>query len=59
MRKAVGETPVACIGPITAATAEGYGLKTLVMPSENTVPALTDAIVRHFATSPESAPAQA
>lgn len=55
MRKAVGETPVACIGPITAATAEGHGLKTNVMPGENTVPALADAIVRHFAPSPESA----
>jgi uroporphyrinogen III methyltransferase/synthase len=55
MRKAVGETPVACIGPITAATAEEHGLKTQVMPGENTVPALAEAIVRHFAPSPESA----
>jgi uroporphyrinogen III methyltransferase/synthase len=55
MRKAVRETPVACIGPITAATAEGHGLKTHVMPGENTVPALAEAIVRHFAPSPESA----
>jgi uroporphyrinogen III methyltransferase/synthase len=39
---------VACIGPITANTAEEYGLTVAVMPEENTVPALAEAIVRHF-----------
>ncbi len=39
---------VACIGPITAGTAEEYGLTVTVMPAENTVPALAEAIVRHF-----------
>ena len=39
---------VACIGPITASTAEEYGLTVTVMPAENTVPALAEAIVRHF-----------
>jgi len=39
---------VACIGPITASTAKEYGLTVSVMPAENTVPALADAIVRHF-----------
>ncbi len=39
---------VACIGPITARTAEEYGVTVTVMPVENTVPALADAIVRHF-----------
>jgi uroporphyrinogen III methyltransferase/synthase len=39
---------VACIGPITAHTAEEYGVTVTVMPDENTVPALTEAIVRHF-----------
>src|SRR5262249_33149371 len=39
---------VACIGPITAHTAEEYGLTVTVMPDENTVPALARAIVRHF-----------
>lgn len=39
---------VACIGPITARTAEEYGLTVTVMPAENTVPALAEAIVRHF-----------
>lgn len=55
MRQAVGETPVACIGPITANTAREHGLHVQVMPGENTVPALADAIVRHFAPSAESA----
>jgi len=39
---------IACIGPITARTAEEYGLTVTVVPSENTVPALVEAIVRHF-----------
>jgi uroporphyrinogen III methyltransferase/synthase len=39
---------VACIGPITARTAEEYGLMVTVMPAENTVPALAEAIVKHF-----------
>jgi uroporphyrinogen-III synthase len=55
MRQAVGDTPIACIGPITAATAQEHGIRTQVMPRENTVPALAEAIVRHFAPSPESA----
>jgi len=39
---------VACIGPITARTVEEFGLTVTVMPAENTVPALAEAIVRHF-----------
>ncbi len=39
---------VACIGPITARTAEEYGVTVTVMPAENTVPALAEAIVKHF-----------
>ncbi len=39
---------VACIGPITAKTAEEYGLTVSVMPGENTIPALVDAIVWHY-----------
>ncbi|MGD9726580.1 MAG: uroporphyrinogen-III C-methyltransferase [Nitrospiraceae bacterium] len=55
MRRVVGETQVACIGPITAATAREHGINTTVMPGENTVPALTEAIARHFSLSAESA----
>ncbi len=44
----VSKVVVACIGPITASTAREYGLTVTVMPEENTVPALADAIVRYF-----------
>jgi uroporphyrinogen III methyltransferase/synthase len=39
---------VACIGPITAQTAGEYGLTVSIMPGENTIPALVDAVVRHY-----------
>lgn len=39
---------VACIGPVTAKTAEEFGMKTDVMPKEYTIPALVDAIVEYF-----------
>ncbi len=46
-----GRTTVACIGPITAATAREAGLNGQVMAGQNTVPALADAIVEYFAES--------
>ena len=42
------KTTIACIGPITARTAEEYGLPVTIMPAENTVPALAQAIVRYY-----------
>src|SRR2546422_3156971 len=42
---------VACIGPITAGTAESYGLQVGVPAQENTIPALAEAIVSHFVRS--------
>jgi uroporphyrinogen III methyltransferase/synthase len=42
---------VACIGPITAKTAEGFGLKVAVIPHEYTIDSLTDALVAYFARS--------
>jgi uroporphyrinogen III methyltransferase/synthase len=48
VKSLVARVVIACIGPITARTAEEYGLTVTVMPAENTVPALADAIVRHF-----------
>lgn len=39
---------VACIGPITAATAAEYGIATAVMPREYTIPALARALEEHF-----------
>src|SRR5213593_1629857 len=42
---------VACIGPITAETAESCGLKVGIRSKENTIPALAEAIVSHVAHS--------
>jgi uroporphyrinogen III methyltransferase / synthase len=39
---------IASIGPITAATAASFGLRTQIMPGEYTIPALARAIVGHF-----------
>ncbi len=39
---------VASIGPITAETAARYGIVSHIMPENYTVPALADALVRHF-----------
>lgn len=39
---------IASIGPITAGTIETYGLKVSIMPKENTIPALVDAIAHHY-----------
>lgn len=39
---------IACIGPVTAQTAEENGLPVTIVAPENTVPALADAIVRYF-----------
>jgi uroporphyrinogen III methyltransferase/synthase len=47
-RRLGAKTTVACIGPITARTAEEYGLPVTIMPGENTVPALAQAIVRYY-----------
>ncbi|MBI1736093.1 MAG: uroporphyrinogen-III synthase [Candidatus Rokubacteria bacterium] len=42
---------VASIGPITAATAAEYGLRTTIMPADYTIPALARAIEEHFERS--------
>ncbi|MBH0203377.1 MAG: uroporphyrinogen-III C-methyltransferase [Nitrospira sp.] len=47
----VQSVTIACIGPITAKTAEEYGLTVSIMPSENTIPALVDAIAHHYSGS--------
>lgn len=41
---------VACIGPVTAKTAEQYGIATDIMPAEYTVPALVEALVSYYKT---------
>lgn len=45
-------TRVACIGPITAETARGHGLRVDVEAAEYTIPGLVDAVVDLFAADP-------
>ena len=40
---------VACIGPVTRATAAALGLETRIVPKEYTIPALARAIIDHYA----------
>jgi uroporphyrinogen III methyltransferase/synthase len=42
---------VACIGPVTGATARELGLETRIVPKEYTIPALARAIADHYARS--------
>ncbi len=49
MKALTGRSAVACIGPITAQTAAEAGLPATILPGENTIPALVEAIVRHWA----------
>ena len=44
----LNRTPVACIGPVTAATARDYGMRIVVQPTHYTIPALVEAIVRYY-----------
>jgi uroporphyrinogen III methyltransferase/synthase len=44
----VNGVAVACIGPVTAKTAEELGMKVDIMPKEYTIPALVDAMVEYF-----------
>ncbi|MEW6272407.1 MAG: uroporphyrinogen-III C-methyltransferase [Thermodesulfobacteriota bacterium] len=46
-RARIAGARVACIGPITGATAAEHGLHVDVVPGKYTVPALVDAIVEH------------
>lgn len=48
MKPLVQSVMIACIGPITAKTAEEYGLTVSIMPDEHTIPALVDAIAHHY-----------
>jgi uroporphyrinogen III methyltransferase/synthase len=48
MQKLMSGIGVATIGPITAKTAEQYGLHVNVQPTEYTIPDLVDSIVTYF-----------
>ncbi len=39
---------IACIGPVTAQTARGWGMKVTIQPKHYTVPSLTRAIAAYF-----------
>jgi len=39
---------VACIGPVTAKTAEEYGMQVHIMPTDYTIPALVEAMVDYY-----------
>ncbi len=47
-RERIGDAAVACIGPVTAATAVEAGLRVAVSADPYTVPSLVEAISRHF-----------
>lgn len=59
LRQSVGATAVACIGPITAATAREAGLTVQVMAAHNTIPALAEAIVQYVENLLDSRPTSA
>jgi uroporphyrinogen III methyltransferase/synthase len=46
--KLISGVAVACIGPVTAKTAEEYGMKTDIMPKDYTIPALVEAMVAYY-----------
>ena len=54
LQKWMTHVAVACIGPVTARTAEEKGLSVSLTPKEYTIEALTNAIVQYFETSPSS-----
>ena len=50
---------IACIGPITAETARAAGLSVTLQPAAYTIPALSQAILEHFASTPRRGEARA
>jgi uroporphyrinogen III methyltransferase/synthase len=52
LQKLMSGVAIATIGPITAKTAENYGLKPDVQPAEYTIPGLVESIVTFFTSQP-------
>ncbi len=50
LKKCMANVTVACIGPITAGTAQENGLTVDLIPPKYTVESLTDAIVKYFSS---------
>ncbi len=44
---------IACIGPVTAKTAEEKGMKVQIQPKQYTIPGLTEAIARYYSSLPK------
>jgi uroporphyrinogen III methyltransferase/synthase len=42
---------IACIGPITATTAEGFGVTVDIQPKQYTIPALAEAVLHYYSVS--------
>jgi len=51
-RERIRKAAIACIGPVTAATATESGLRVTVSADPYTVPSLVEAIARHFGAAP-------
>jgi len=49
LREKGAAVKLACIGPVTARTLEGYGFTPHIQPAEFTIPALVEALVLEFA----------
>ena len=52
-RRVTSRAKIACIGPVTARTAEKKGLKVHIIPEKSTIPSMVDAIEKSFAEDEE------
>jgi len=48
LRELLKGVVIACIGPVTARTAKGLGMRVQIQPKEYTIPGLTKAIAEYF-----------
>ncbi len=48
VEKVMEQAKIACIGPVTAKTAEKRGLKVDILPERSTIPSMVDAIEKSF-----------
>ena len=55
-KKALDGSLVACIGPVTAATARELGLRVDIEAEEHTVEGLADALIKHFSAATSANP---
>ncbi|NPA95003.1 MAG: uroporphyrinogen-III C-methyltransferase [Thermodesulfobacteria bacterium] len=48
VKKVMDQAKIACIGPVTAKTAEKRGLKVDILPEKSTIPSMVEAIEKSF-----------